>query len=130
MTAEVVGVEYNFKELNIMAGENKTPEYLAINPMHNIPAIVDGDFKGQSRKIFFCCQFSTTVLGPIFIFCIMLSVGEPEPRAKEPNLNCLLKPKPNLRIVAPAPVFFCLSKIHKEQKKFYRKKLWLLKKFL
>ncbi len=51
MTAEALGVEYNFKELNIMAGENKTPEYLAINPMHNIPAIVDGDFKGQSRKI-------------------------------------------------------------------------------
>jgi glutathione S-transferase len=55
MTAEALGVEYNFKELNIMAGENKTPEYLAINPMHNIPAIVDGDFKGQSHKIFFCC---------------------------------------------------------------------------
>jgi glutathione S-transferase len=53
MTAEALGVEYNFKELNIMAGENKTPEYLAINPMHNIPAIVDGDFKEQSRKIFF-----------------------------------------------------------------------------
>jgi glutathione S-transferase len=53
MTAEALGVEYNFKELNIMAGENKTPEYLAINPQHNIPAIVDGDFKGQSRKILF-----------------------------------------------------------------------------
>jgi len=52
MTAEALGVEYNFKELNIMAGENKTPEYLAINPMHNIPAIVDGDFKmNESRAI-------------------------------------------------------------------------------
>merc|ERR1711962_1502703 len=27
-----------------MAGENMKPEYLAINPFHNIPAIKDGDF--------------------------------------------------------------------------------------
>jgi glutathione S-transferase len=52
MTAEVLGVEYNFKPVDIMAGENKSPEYLAINPMHNIPAMVDGDFKmNESRAI-------------------------------------------------------------------------------
>merc|ERR1719402_143308 len=47
MTCEVVGVDYEFKE-----GENKTPEYLAINPQHNIPAMVDGDLKmNESRAI-------------------------------------------------------------------------------
>ncbi len=28
-----------------------------------------------------------------------------EPRAEEPNLNCLLEPKPRLRITVPAPFY-------------------------
>jgi len=44
MTAEVIGVPYEFKKCDLMAGENMKPEYLAINPFHNIPAIKDGDF--------------------------------------------------------------------------------------
>ena len=52
MTAEVLGVEYNFKPLDLMAGEHKTPEFLAINPMHNIPAVVDNGFNmNESRAI-------------------------------------------------------------------------------
>jgi len=52
MTCEVVGVEYEFKKVDLMAGENKTPEYLKINPQHNIPAIVDGDvMMNESRAI-------------------------------------------------------------------------------
>jgi glutathione S-transferase len=44
MTAECLGVEYTFKSVDLMKGEHMTPEYLKINPMHNIPAIVDGEF--------------------------------------------------------------------------------------
>ena len=78
MTAEVLGVPYEFKKCDLMAGENMKvkdtadvyrlamklrensfnligfliflitfilqPEYLAINPFHNIPALKDGDF--------------------------------------------------------------------------------------
>jgi glutathione S-transferase len=52
MTAEALGVEYNFKQVDLMAGENKSAEFLAINPMHNIPAVVDDDFKlNESRAI-------------------------------------------------------------------------------
>jgi len=52
MTCEVLGVEYEKKELNIMTGENMTPEFLKINPHHNIPAIKDGDFcLNESRAI-------------------------------------------------------------------------------
>jgi len=52
MTCELVGVEYEFKEVNLMTGENKKPEYLALNPQHNIPFMVDGDFKmNESRAI-------------------------------------------------------------------------------
>ena len=44
MTAEVLGLEYEFKVVDLMAGEHMKPEFLALNPMHNIPTIKDGDF--------------------------------------------------------------------------------------
>lgn len=39
---EELGVEYELVALNLQAGEHKAPEYLAINPMGKVPAIVDG----------------------------------------------------------------------------------------
>jgi len=44
MTCEVLGLEYEFKVVNLQNGENKTPEYLKLNPHHNVPTLVDGDF--------------------------------------------------------------------------------------
>jgi glutathione S-transferase len=44
MTCEVLGLDYEFKIYNLMNGEHKTPEYLKLNPQHNIPTLVDGDF--------------------------------------------------------------------------------------
>jgi len=44
MTCEVLGIEYEFKVCNLQAGENRTPEYLKLNPQHNIPTLVDGEF--------------------------------------------------------------------------------------
>lgn len=41
---EELGISYQYKILDISAGENKQPEYLAINPMGKVPALVDGDF--------------------------------------------------------------------------------------
>jgi len=52
MTAECLGVEYNCKMLDLMAGDHMKPEFLAINPMHNIPTMVDGEFVlNESRAI-------------------------------------------------------------------------------
>jgi glutathione S-transferase len=42
---EELGVPYEFILLDMQAGEHRQPEYLAINPMGKVPAIVDGDFQ-------------------------------------------------------------------------------------
>jgi len=38
---EELGVPYQYKKLDLRAGENKQPEYLAINPIGKVPALVD-----------------------------------------------------------------------------------------
>ncbi|AOX04638.1 glutathione S-transferase [Moorena producens PAL-8-15-08-1] len=42
---EELKVPYEYVVLDLKAGEHKQPEYLSINPMGKVPAIVDGDFK-------------------------------------------------------------------------------------
>ena len=52
MTAKMIGVELNLKPLNLMAGEHMKPEFIAINPQHNIPTISDDDLHlNESRAI-------------------------------------------------------------------------------
>lgn len=40
---EELGVPYELRVLNTKAGEQRAPEYLAINPMGKVPAIMHGD---------------------------------------------------------------------------------------
>ena len=42
---EELGVPYEFILLDMQAGEHRQAEFLAINPMGKVPAIVDGEFK-------------------------------------------------------------------------------------
>jgi glutathione S-transferase len=42
---EEIGVPYEKVRLDRERGENRTPEYLALSPQGNIPALVDGDAK-------------------------------------------------------------------------------------
>merc|ERR1711884_867738 len=52
MTAECLGLEYEFKVVDLMAGEHMKPEFLAMNPQHNIPTVKDGDFvMNESRAV-------------------------------------------------------------------------------
>ena len=50
MTAECLGVEYNFKLTDLMKGEHMTPEFLKMNPEHNIPTVVDGEFNFNFQR--------------------------------------------------------------------------------
>lgn len=40
---EEVGIDYELRFVDIMKGEQKKPEFLALNPMGKIPTLVDGD---------------------------------------------------------------------------------------
>lgn len=42
--ANALKLDYEFKTVNLAAGENKTPEFLKLNPFGKIPVIKDGDF--------------------------------------------------------------------------------------
>jgi glutathione S-transferase len=44
LAAEVKGVPYVSRLISVSKGENKTPEYLAMNPRGQVPLIKDGDF--------------------------------------------------------------------------------------
>jgi glutathione S-transferase len=37
------GLPYQVRALDMMAGEHMAPEYLAINPNHQVPTLIDGD---------------------------------------------------------------------------------------
>jgi glutathione S-transferase len=45
LALEHKGIPYELKLLSFAAGDHKKPEFLAINPRHKVPAIVDGDLK-------------------------------------------------------------------------------------
>ena len=50
MTAEVLGLEYEFRVVDILTGGHMKPEYLALNPQHNIPCVKDGEFVGNESR--------------------------------------------------------------------------------
>ncbi|KAG0710192.1 Glutathione S-transferase 1, isoform D [Chionoecetes opilio] len=61
LTAKAVGVELNLKKVDILAGEQNKPEFLAINFQHSIPTLVDGNIKlWESRAI---CSYLATQYG-------------------------------------------------------------------
>jgi glutathione S-transferase len=42
---EEIQIPYEFVKIDMQTGEHRQPDFLAINPMGKVPAIVDGDFQ-------------------------------------------------------------------------------------
>merc|ERR1712002_1137303 len=52
MTADCLGLEYDYRNINLMTGEQMQPKFLSINPQHSLPTLVDGDLiLNESRPI-------------------------------------------------------------------------------
>ena len=49
MTLKALNLEYEIKEVNLLKGEQRNPEYLAINPRGKVPCLQDGDFTISER---------------------------------------------------------------------------------
>ena len=43
MTLDLLGLEYKYVQVNILEGEQRQPEFLAMNPQHTVPVLVDGN---------------------------------------------------------------------------------------
>jgi len=51
-TASAIGGEYQTEVIDLGAGQQSSPEYLAVNPLGKVPAMQDGDFSmGESAAI-------------------------------------------------------------------------------
>ncbi|KAK4313289.1 hypothetical protein Pmani_015346 [Petrolisthes manimaculis] len=61
LTAKAVGVNLNLKEFDLFKGEHMNPEFIALNPQHIVPTLVDGDFVlWESRPI---CSYLASKFG-------------------------------------------------------------------
>lgn len=64
---EELEVPYEFVMLDMQAGEHRQPEYLKINPIGKVPAIVDGDFQlweSGAILLYLADKYSKTPLSP------------------------------------------------------------------
>jgi glutathione S-transferase len=64
---EEVGEPYEFVPVDLMSGEHKRPEYMALNPTARVPTLVDGDFVlWESNAIleYLAARFPERRLGP------------------------------------------------------------------
>jgi len=43
ITAQHIGLDITIREVDMLKGEHRTPEYIAINPTQTVPALKDGD---------------------------------------------------------------------------------------
>ena len=61
-----LGLEYETIELDMKNGEHKKPEFLALNPNHQIPVLVDGDlvlFESLAINQYLCEKYRPALLG-------------------------------------------------------------------
>jgi glutathione S-transferase len=65
-TLEEAGVPYTLKEVDMKNKEHKSPEFLKINPMGKVPAMVDGDvtlFESMAINFYIADTYKKELLG-------------------------------------------------------------------
>ena len=51
LTAEALGIKMNMKPIDFFKDEHMRPEFIAINPEHTVPTLVDGDYILWERSV-------------------------------------------------------------------------------
>ncbi|CAK8694006.1 unnamed protein product [Clavelina lepadiformis] len=77
MTLRALGLDFEWKNVNLISSENRLPEFLKINPRGKVPALVDEDLKlAESRAIacYLCNKYATEGTKSLY-------PSEPEKRA-------------------------------------------------
>lgn len=60
-----LGLDVQIKNIDIYKGEQNTPAYLRINPLHQVPVLVDGDFiLTEARAI--ACYLASFAKSPLY----------------------------------------------------------------
>ncbi len=65
-TLEEVGVPYNLKDVDMRNKEHKSAEYLKINPMGKVPALIDGNvtlFESMAINFYLADNYKKELLG-------------------------------------------------------------------
>lgn len=65
---ELLNVEYEWNKVDLMKGEHKSPEYLALNPFGQVPLLVDGDIKladAQAILVYLARQYGDDTWLPL-----------------------------------------------------------------
>nr|ACO10344.1 Glutathione S-transferase 1-1 [Caligus rogercresseyi] len=63
MAAEAAGATYETKHVDIFSGDNMKPEFLALNPQHNVPVMKHNDFvmnEGRAIATYLALEFDKT----------------------------------------------------------------------
>lgn len=105
---EELGVPYELVRLDVTKEENKTPEYLALNPLGELPVLVDGEstlFESAAICLHLADRFPERSLAPSpnspergdylqwMLFAEMTlepAVADPSRNAQRPPLNAIL----------------------------------------
>ena len=84
-----MGIEYDWKEVDILAGDTRTPQFLEMNPNGKIPtlALPDGRFLSESNAIlFYLAEGSKFFAGDTYARAEILQWMNFEQYSHEPNI--------------------------------------------
>lgn len=65
---ELLHLDYEWIKVNLMKGEHKSPEYLALNPFGQVPMLVDGSMKladAQAILVYLARQYGSDLWLPL-----------------------------------------------------------------
>eukprot|EP00091_Calanus_sinicus_P004308 TRINITY_DN14559_c0_g1_i3.p1 TRINITY_DN14559_c0_g1~~TRINITY_DN14559_c0_g1_i3.p1 ORF type:complete len:169 (-),score=65.15 TRINITY_DN14559_c0_g1_i3:583-1020(-) len=116
MTLDLLDLDYQFVNVNVLEGDNKTSEYLSMNPQHTVPVLVDGKLvitESRAAITYLCSEYKSGQLYP----------ADPEKRSQIDqrlffNIGTFYKRFGD----CVYPVCFGKSKIIEEERKMHSRK--------